>query len=93
MRSDFRMIGYNYGVISMGGASISVNNKGELYDHSEGVLYRAENVNIAELEQAYESAVISDNYTAIAYRLCTRGYDFTTLESDISIYYDPLDET
>lgn len=93
MRSDFIMIGYNYGVISMGGASISVNNKGELYDHSEGVLYRAENVNIAELEQAYESAVISDNYTAIAYSLCTRGDDFTTLESDISIYYDPLDET
>lgn len=93
MRSDFIMIGYNYGVISMGGASISVNDKGELYDHSEGVLYRAENVNIAELEQAYESAVISDNYTAIAYSLCTRGDDFTTLESDISIYYDPLDET
>lgn len=93
MRSDFIMIGYNYGVISMGGASISVNNKGELYDHSLGILYRAENIDIAELEQAYESAVISDNYTAIAYSLCTRGDDFTTLESDISIYYDPLDET
>ncbi len=93
IKSDFIMIGYNYGVISMGGVSISVNDKGELYDHSEGILYRAENVDIAELEEVYEDAAISDYYTAIAHSLCTRGDDFTTLESDISIYYDPLDET
>ena len=93
IRSDFIMIGYNYSDSDLMGVSISVNDKGELYDHSEGVLYRAENVNIAELEEAYESAAIADYYTAIAYSLSTRGDDFTTLESDISIYYDPLDET
>lgn len=93
IKSDFIMIDYNYGVISMGGASISVNGKGELYDHSLGILYRAENVDTAELEEVYESTAISDYYTAIAHMLCTRGDDFTTLESDISIYYDPLDET
>ncbi|MBQ3138454.1 MAG: hypothetical protein IJB68_02960 [Ruminococcus sp.] len=93
IRSDFIMIGYNYSDSDLMGVSISVNDKGELYDHSEGVLYRAENVNIAELEEAYESTAIADYYTAIAYSLSTRGDDFTTLESDISIYYDPLDET
>ncbi len=93
IRSDFIMIGYNYSDFDLTGVSISVNDKGELYDHSEGVLYRAENVNIAELEEAYESTAIADYYTATAYSLCTRGDDFTTLESDISIYYDPLDET
>ncbi len=93
IRSDFIMIGYNYSDSDLMGVSISVNDKGELYDHSEGVLYRAENVNIAELEEAYESTAIADYYTEIAYSLSTRGDDFTTLESDISIYYDPLDET
>lgn len=93
IRSDFIMIGYNYSDSDLMGVSISVNDKGELYDHSEGVLYRAENVNIAELEEAYESTAIADYYTATAYRLCTRGDDFTTLESEVSIYYNPLDET
>lgn len=93
IRSDFIMIGYNYSDSDLMGVSISVNDKGELYDHSEGVLYRAENADIAELEEAYESTAIADYYTATAYSLSTRGDDFTTLESDISIYYDPLDET
>ncbi len=93
MRSDFIMIGYDYSDSDLMGVSISVNDKGELYDHSEGVLYRAKNVDIAELEEVYKYTAIYDYYTQITYSLCTRGDDFTTLESDISIYYDPLDET
>lgn len=93
MRSDFITINYNYGDFDLTGVSISVNDKGELYDRSEGVLYRAENVDTAELEEVYKNTAVSDCYTQIAYSLCTRGDDFTTLESDISIYYDPLDET
>ena len=29
----------------------------------------------------------------VAYNLCTRADNFTTLESEVSIYYNPLDET
>jgi hypothetical protein len=90
MRSDFIMISYQSEFDLIG---ISVNAKGELYDHEEGVLYRAENADISALQEQFQRLLRANDEVRTAYNLCTRADNFTTLESEVSIYYNPLDET
>lgn len=90
MRSDFIRISYQSEFDLIG---ISVNDKGELYDHEEGVLYRAENADISALQEQFQRLLRVNDEVRTAYNLCTRADNFTTLESEVSIYYNPLDET
>lgn len=90
MRSDFIRISYQSEIDLIG---ISVNDKGELYDHEEGVLYRAENADISALQEQFQRLLRANDEVRTAYNLCTRADNFTTLESEVSIYYNPLDET
>lgn len=90
MRSDFIRISYQSEFDLIG---ISVNDKGELYDYEEGVLYRAENADISALQEQFQRLLRVNDEVRTAYNLCTRADNFTTLESEVSIYYNPLDET
>lgn len=90
MRSDFIRISYQSEFDLIG---ISVNDKGELYDYEEGVLYRAENADISALQEQFQRLLRANDEVRTAYNLCTRADNFTTLESEVSIYYNPLDET
>ena len=90
MRSDFIMISYQSEFDLIG---ISVNDKGELFDYEEGVLYRAENADISALQEQFQRLLRVNDEVRTAYNLCTRADNFTTLESEASIYYNPLDET
>ena len=90
MRSDFIRISYQSEFDLIG---ISVNDKGELYDQEEGVLYRAENADISALQEQFQRLLRANDEVRTAYNLCTRADNFTTLESEVSIYYNPLDET
>ena len=90
MRSDFIRISYQSEFDLIG---ISVNDKGELFDHEEGVLYRAENADISALQEQFQRLLRVNDEVRTAYNLCTRADNFTTLESEVSIYYNPLDET
>lgn len=90
MRSDFIRISYQSEFDLIG---ISVNDKGELFDHEEGVLYRAENADISALQEQFQRLLRVNDEVRVAYNLCTRADNFTTLESEVSIYYNPLDET
>lgn len=90
MRSDFIMISYQSEFDLIG---ISVNDKGELFDYEEGVLYRAENADISALQEQFQRLLRVNDEVRTAYNLCTRADNFTTLESKVSIYYNPLDET
>ncbi len=90
MRSDFIRIGYQSEFDLIG---ISVNDKGELFDYEEGVLYRAENADISALQEQFQRLLRVNDEVRTAYNLCTRADNFTTLESKVSIYYNPLDET
>lgn len=90
MRSDFIRISYQSEFDLIG---ISVNDKGELYDYEEGVLYRAENADISALQEQFQRLLRANDEVRTAYNLCTRADSFTTLESEVSIYYNPLDET
>lgn len=90
MRSDFIRISYQSEFDLIG---ISVNDKGELYDNEEGVLYRAENADISALQEQFQRLLRVNDEVRVAYNLCTRADNFTTLESEVSIYYNPLDET
>lgn len=90
MRSDFIRISYQSEFDLIG---ISVNDKGELYDNEEGVLYRAENADISALQEQFQRLLRVNDEVRTAYNLCTRADNFTTLESEVSIYYNPLDET
>ncbi|MBR6580326.1 MAG: hypothetical protein IKK66_03415 [Ruminococcus sp.] len=93
IKSDSIMIRYSAESYDSESVCISVNDKGELYDHKEGVLYKAENADNSEFQRIFNNVVHKDNLTSLKYRLCTKADNFTTLESDISIYYNPLDET
>lgn len=90
MRSDFIRISYQSEFDLIG---ISVNDKGELYDNEEGVLYRAENADISALQEQFQRLLRVNDEVRTVYNLCTRADNFTTLESEVSIYYNPLDET
>lgn len=90
MRSDFIMISYQSEFDLIG---VSVNDKGELFDHEEGVLYRAENADVSALQEQFQRLLRVNDEVRTAYNLCTRADNFTTLESEVSIYYNPLDET
>ncbi|MBQ6943608.1 MAG: hypothetical protein IJN43_04680 [Ruminococcus sp.] len=90
MRSDFIRISYQSEFDLIG---ISVNDKGELYDNEEAVLYRAENADISALQEQFQRLLRANDEVRVAYNLCTRADNFTTLESEVSIYYNPLDET
>lgn len=90
MRSDFIRISCQSEFDLIG---ISVNDKGELYDYEEGVLYRAENADISALQEQFQRLLRVNDEVRTAYNLCTRADNFTTLESEVSIYYNPLDET
>lgn len=90
MRSDFIRISYQSEFDLIG---ISVNDKGELYDYEEGVLYKAENADISALQEQFQRLLRVNDEVRTAYNLCTRADNFTTLESEVSIYYNPLDET
>lgn len=90
MRSDFIRISYQSEFDLIG---ISVNDKGELFDHEEGVLYRAENADVSVLQEQFQRLLRANDEVRVAYNLCTRADNFTTLESEVSIYYNPLDET
>lgn len=90
MRSDFIRISYQSEFDLIG---ISVNDKGELFDHEEGVLYRAENADVSALQEQFQRLLRANDEVRTAYNLCTRADNFTTLESEVSIYYNPLDET
>lgn len=90
MRSDFIRISYQSEFDSIG---VSVNDKGELFDHEEGVLYRAENADISALQEQFQRLLRANDEVRTAYNLCTRADNFTTLESEVSIYYNPLNET
>lgn len=90
MRSDFIRISYQSEFDLIG---ISVNDKGELYDYEEGVLYRAENADISALQEQFQRLLRVNDEVRTAYNLCTRADNFTTLESKVSIYYNPLNET
>lgn len=90
MRSDFIRISYQSEFDLIG---VSVNDKGELYDNEEGVLYRAENADISALQEQFQRLLRVNDEVRVSYNLCTRADNFTTLESEVSIYYNPLDET
>ncbi len=90
MRSDFIRISYQSEFDLIG---ISVNDKGELYDNEEAVLYRAENADVSALQEQFKRLLRVNDEVRTAYNLCTRADNFTTLESEVSIYYNPLDET
>lgn len=93
IKSDSIMIRYSAESYDSESVCISVNDKGELYDHKEGVLYKAENTDNSEFQRIFNNIIHKDDLTFLKYRLCTKADNFTTLESDISIYYNPLDET
>ena len=70
---------------SQSGSTYVITRNGELY--WSGTVY------ISEIQRIFDKFVYYNDETRLAYTLCTKADNFTTLESDISIYYNPLDET
>lgn len=76
---------------SQSGSTYVITRNGELY--WSGTVYKAENQDLSEIQRIFDKFVYYSDETSLAYTLCTKADNFTTLESDISIYYNPLDET
>lgn len=76
---------------SQSGSTYVITRNGELY--WSGTVYKVENQDLSEIQRIFDKFVYYSDETSLAYTLCTKADNFTTLESDISIYYNPLDET
>lgn len=76
---------------SQSGSTYVITRNGGLY--WSGTVYKAENQDLSEIQRIFDKFVCYNDETRLAYTLCTKADNFTTLESDISIYYNPLDET
>lgn len=76
---------------SQSGSAYVITRNGELYWF--GTVYKAENQDLSEIQRIFDKFVYYNDETRLAYTLCTKADNFTTLESEISIYYNPLDET
>lgn len=86
-------LSYYCGEFDLTGDNYTISRNGELYDYFSGTLYRAENQDISALQEQFQRLLRVNDEVRTAYNLCTRADDFATLESEVSIYYNPLDET
>lgn len=84
---------YYMGEFDLNGINYAISRNGEVYDYVDSILYRAENQDITALQEKFDNLCQYGNEGYISYLLCSRADNFTTLEGDVSIYYNPLDET